>query len=246
MAEEQSVFTIVSDSRKNLWFTILDGVSKLPGAIVNRKTFLEQEFSQFCDKELVSKIIVEGSINTRIDAAILNKSAEDVIRTHTALAAGLSFVSGLPGGLAFALTVPMDLTQCCYHLVVSAQKLAYIYGWPDMEGDGDEFFALLTVFIGIMVGAVKVNKGIKSLSEVLEKQTFKQLSITALRKTGILFLAKIAAEKISEKLIWQGYFNAATKIVPLIGGITAGGTTLVTFLSMVKKLNDELRKLTEE
>jgi hypothetical protein len=245
MAEE-GIFTIAADSKKNLWFSILDGVSKLPGAIVNRKDFLEQEFSQFCDKELVDKIIAEGPINTQVDAAILNKAAEDVIGTHTALAAGLSFVSGLPGGFALAVTIPADLVQYCYHLVASAQKLAYIYGWPDMEGSDDEFFALLTVFIGIMLGVVKVNTGSKALSQLLEKQTFKRLSITVLAKTGILLLAKKVAEKIGEELFWRGYFNSAAKVVPLIGGITAGGATLFTFLPMVRKLNGELRKLVEE
>jgi hypothetical protein len=245
MAEEQGVFTIVAeaDSRKNLWFAVLDGVLKLPGARIDRKIFLEQEFSRFYGRELVDKIIAEGPVNAQVDAATLNKAAENVIGTHAALAAGLSFASGLPGGLALALTVPADLAQYCYHLVVSAQKIAYIYGWPDMEGGDDKFFALLTVFIGIMAGVVKANNGIKSLSGVLEKETFRKLSIGVLAKTGILFLAKTAAKRISEKLFWQGYFNTAAKIVPLIGGIAAGGNTFVTFLPMIKKLNDELKKL---
>jgi hypothetical protein len=82
MTEEQGVFTIVADSRKNLWFTLLDGVIKLPGAVINRKTFLEQEFTQFCDKELVDKIVAEGPVAAEVDTAVLNRAAEDVIRTY--------------------------------------------------------------------------------------------------------------------------------------------------------------------
>jgi hypothetical protein len=115
-----------------------------------------------------------------------------------------------------------------------------------MEDGNDKFFALLTVFIGIMAGVVKANNGIKSLTGVLEKETFKKLSTGVLAKTGILFLAKIAAEKISEKLFWHGYFNMAAKIVPLIGGVVTGGTTLATFLPMAKRLNNELRKIIEK
>jgi hypothetical protein len=115
-----------------------------------------------------------------------------------------------------------------------------------MEGD-DEFPALITVFIGIMAGVVKARKGAASpLSEVLEKQTFRRLSITVLKKTGILFLARTAAEKIGEMFFCHGYFNAAAKLVPLIGGLAAGGTTLVTFLPMVKRLNAELRRIIGE
>jgi hypothetical protein len=38
----------------------------------------------------------------------------------------------------------------------------------------------------------------------------------------------------------------AAKIVPLIGGVVAGGTTLAAFLPMAKRLNSELRKITEK
>jgi hypothetical protein len=247
MAEEQAVFTIRTDSREaGLWFAFLDGILKLPGAKVDRESFLEREFSRFCDKESVDSIIAVGPLKAHVDGDILNKAAEYVISCHSALATGLSFASGLPGGVALVAAIPVDLAQYYYHLAVVAQKLAYIYGWPDMESDDPKgFITMVTVFMGVMAGVVVVNKEAKALSKILEAQTFKRLSYIALAKTGILILAKIAAERIGEKLFWQGYFQTAIKIVPLIGGVAAGGITLINFLPMVKKLKNELKKIAE-
>jgi hypothetical protein len=245
MAEEQAVFTILADSRgADLWLTFLDGILKIPGAKVERNSFLEREFSRFYDKELVDSIIAVGPLKAHVDGDILNKAAEYVIAGHSALATGLSFASGLPGGVALAAAIPADLAQYYYHLAVVAQKLAYIYGWPDMESDEPrELTTMVTVFMGVMAGVVVVNKEAKALSKILEIQTFKRLSYIALAKTGILILAKITAERIGEKLFWQGYFQTAVKIIPLIGGVAAGGMTLINFLPMVKKLKNELKKI---
>ncbi|MDR3337291.1 MAG: hypothetical protein LBT16_08820, partial [Treponema sp.] len=159
----------------------------------------------------------------------------------------LSFASGLPGGLALAGTIPADIAQYYYHMVVTAQKLAYVYGWPGLETDEPNgFLAMVTVFIGVMAGVVTVNGQAKSLPTVLEAQTFRKLSCIALAKAGILLLAKTVAEKIGIKLIWQGYFGAAAKVVPLIGGVAAGGVTLLTFLPMSRKLKGELKKIAEK
>ena len=41
----------------------------------------------------------------------------------------LSFVAGLPGGIAMVGTIPADLTQYLGHIFRIVQKLAYLYGW---------------------------------------------------------------------------------------------------------------------
>jgi hypothetical protein len=245
MAGEQAIFTIATDTKGvSLWYALLDGVMKLPGAKVDRESFLKREFSQFCERELVDRIIAEGIEKTHVDGEILDKAAEDVIVFHTTLVTGASFVSGLPGGMALAGTIPADLIQYYYHLVVASQKLAYVYGWPDLETDEtDGFLSMITVFIGVMIGVVTVNSQVKSLSKALEAQAYKKLSYVALAKAGIMLLATSTAKKIGEKLFWQGYFSVAAKIVPLVGGVTAAGITFITFLPMSKKLKGELKKL---
>ena len=34
-------------------------------------------------------------------------------------------------------TVPADLAQFYWHTLVLAQKLAYLYGWPDLSDKGE-------------------------------------------------------------------------------------------------------------
>ena len=36
-----------------------------------------------------------------------------------------------------AATIPADLAQDFWHAIVLSQKLAYLYGWPDLLEDGE-------------------------------------------------------------------------------------------------------------
>ena len=64
--------------------------------------------------------------------SILDKIASDCISYHTNIASGTSFVAGLPGGLAMIGTIPADVAQFYFHVFVIAQKLSYVYGYPDL------------------------------------------------------------------------------------------------------------------
>jgi hypothetical protein len=155
-----------------------------------------------------------------------------------------SFVSGLPGGLAMLGTIPVDLIQYYYNIVVTVQKLAYIYGWPDLEGEEpDGLSSILTVLIGIMTGTINANREMISLSKELEGVVCNKLSCVILAKVGILILAKHAAGLLGTKLFWQGYTMLAARTVPLVGGFVSGGITLMTFLPMANTLKNELRKV---
>lgn len=53
-------------------------------------------------------------------------------------------------------TVPADMVQNFAHMIRVAQKLAYLYSWPDLfSSDGDEMDdatkGVLTLFIGVML-----------------------------------------------------------------------------------------------
>ena len=60
-----------------------------------------------------------------------------------------------------AVTIPADLVQFYWHAIVLSQKLAYLYGWPDLlkEDEADEETkAKITLLIGVMMGAQVANK----------------------------------------------------------------------------------------
>ncbi|MFP3090455.1 hypothetical protein LQZ21_09035 [Treponema sp. TIM-1] len=245
MAAEAFRIKILAGGKElNLWSSLLENVLKLPGAKVDRLGFLEKEFSKHCNLETMRQIKELGTGKAKVEEAVMDKVSAKVITDQTVSATTLSFVSGLPGGLAMLGTIPVDLAQYYYNLVVTAQKLAYIYGWPDLEGEEpDGLLSMLTVFIGIMTGTITANRELTSLSKELEGELVKRLSCVTLAKVGILLLAKHTAGILGAKLFWQGYTGLAAKTVPLIGGFVSGGITLMTFLPMANTCKNQLRKI---
>ena len=63
--------------------------------------------------------------------------ADACIWGHYSKAAAVSFLAGIPGGLTLPATIPADLGQYYWHVVQLAQKLAYLYGWPDLLEKGE-------------------------------------------------------------------------------------------------------------
>ncbi|MDR1970852.1 MAG: hypothetical protein LBQ46_02920 [Treponema sp.] len=243
MAAGLGIKVSVGGKDVSLWNSLLETVLKLPGARVDRLSFLEREFSRYCNPELVEKIKECGTGKAEVADTVMNKAAARVIAGQTASVTAVSFVSGLPGGLAMLGTIPVDLAQYYYNLVVTAQKLAFIYGWPELEGDEpDSLPSMLTVFIGIMTGTVTADKEIRSLSKLLEDEVARKLSYLALTKAGILLLARRLGGILGAKLFWQGYTGLACKAVPLVGGLVSGGITLTTFLPMANTFKNEMQK----
>jgi hypothetical protein len=229
-----------------VWYGILDAALKLPGARVERTNFLEKEFAKYTGDEL-SKILDVGPGKAGLSIDALEKIADGAIRSHTTVVTGTSFLAGLPGGLAMAGTIPADLVQYYYHVIVIAQKLAYIYGWPDLQVDGegeddkDAFLSILTIFIGIMSGAKEANSVLKPMSEILSKETARKLPAIALAKVGLPQIAKQVAKILGANLAKQGLAKGIGKIVPLIGGAISGAVTIATYLPMANTLKVELQ-----
>jgi hypothetical protein len=239
MAEEEK-------ESSGVWYGILDAALKIPGSRIDRTNFLEKEFSEYAGDEL-AKILDVGPGKAGIPIDVLDKIADGAIRSHTAIVTGSSFLAGLPGGLAMAGTIPADLAQYYYHVIVIAQKLAYIYGWPDLqvngegEDDKDAFLAVLTIFIGIMSGAKEANSVLKPMSEILCKETTRKLPTIALAKIGLPQIAKQVAKVLGANLAKQGLAKGISKIVPLIGGAISGAVTIATYLPMANTLKGELQ-----
>jgi hypothetical protein len=243
-AESLGIKMTVGGKDIDLWSGLLGNVLKLPGAKVDRRAFLEREFGGHCSSEVMKRIEEIGTRRAEIPEAVMDEVAAKVITSQAVSTTAISFISGLPGGAAMLGTVPVDLTQYYYNLVVTAQKLAYIYGWPELAGDEpDTLSSMVTVFIGIMTGVITADRELASMSKELKGVLVKKLSCIVLAKVGMLLLAKHAAGILGARLFWQGYGRLAAKAVPLVGGFISGGITLITFLPMANTLKNELRKV---
>ena len=227
-----------------VWNKILTTVLKMPGVKVDRISFLRKELRPYCNQ---SRLQIIGSVRpyTVVSEEIVDKLARQCVRRHTTLATATSTVAGLPGGLAMAATMPADLTQYFYHVFVLSQKLAYLYGYPDFcEDDGelsDMANDLLTIFMGVMMGAPVAEKGITELSKAMAESAVTRLPRVALTKTAIFPIASQIAKLIGARLSKDGFAKGIGRFIPLAGGLFSGGLTLLTFRKGANRLRRQLR-----
>lgn len=241
------------DKENLVWNKILATVLKMPGVKIDRVAFLRKELRPYCNQ---SRLQMLGNVRpyTVVSERVIDKLARQCIRYHTTLATATSTVVGLPGGLAMAATMPADLTQYFYHVFVLSQKLAYLYGYPDFfedrfdEGEYDEEEGelsdvstdLLTIFMGVMMGAPVAEKGISELSVAVAESAVTRLPRVALTKTAIFPIVSQIAKMIGTRLSKESFAKGVGRFIPLAGGLFSGGLTLLTFRKGANRLRRQL------
>ena len=231
------------------WNKILAVVMKMPGVRVDRISFLRKELRPYCNQ---SRLQMIGNVRpyTVVSEQVIDKLARQCVRKHTALVTTTSTIAGLPGGLAMAVTMPADVTQYFYHMFVLSQKLAYLYGYPDFfaaqddeEGTelSDTASDLLTIFMGVMMGAPVAEKGIDELSKAVAENAVTRLPRVALTKTALFPIVNQIAKIIGTRLSKTSFAKGVGRFIPLAGGLFSGGLTLLTFRKGANRLRRQLR-----
>jgi uncharacterized membrane protein len=227
-----------------LWKKVLTTAMQLPGVKVNRDSFLKKELTIYCTDIQLAELLEKGTVGV-IPIEILDKIASESISYHVKLVTASSTALGIPGGFAIVGTIPGDLAQYYYHVFALAQKLAYIYGYPDLCDENGNFTEdaaeMLTIFVGVMGGVAAANKVIQEIAEQVQKEVLRRLPRYALTK-GVLYpLVKQIVKWVGINLTKQSFSRGVSKLVPIIGGVVSGGLTYVTFKPQSKKLKEQLR-----
>ena len=205
---------------------------------------MKKELTIYCTDIQLAELLEKGTVGV-IPIEILDKIASESISYHVKLVTASSTALGIPGGFAMVGTIPSDLAQYYYHVFALAQKLAYIYGYPDLCDENGNFTEdaaeMLTIFVGVMGGVAAANKVIQEIAEQVQKEVIRRLPRYALTK-GVLYpLIKQIAKWVGINLTKQSFSRGVSKLVPIIGGIVSGGLTYVTFKPQSKKLKEQLR-----
>ena len=216
----------------------------MPGVKVDRVGFLRQKLRPYCNQ---ARLQMLGSVRpyTLVSDSVVDKLALHSVNHHAALATAASTIAGLPGGLAMAATLPADITQYYYHMFVLSQKLAYLYGFPDMCDDDGELSDvacdMLTIFMGVMMGAPVADKGIAELSKAVAENAVTRLPRVALTKTALFPVASQVAKMIGMRLSKDSFAKGIGRFVPIAGGLFSGGLTLFTFRPGANRLRKRLK-----
>ncbi len=234
---------------ENVWNSVLRTALALPGVKVDRQAFLRRALSKHVSEKVLQSAIDTSPAKAGVSKNTIRRIATASIKWHRAGVSTLSFASGLPGGWWIAGTVPADLTQFFWHVLVILQKLAYLYGWPELFSEDseleldDETLLILTVFVGVMLGAESAAKVLGDIAERAAAQVLKRLPRETLTKWGLYRLAREVAKRSGIKLTEDSFGRYLSRIVPILGGIISGTVTWISFSLMPSRLAAHLESL---
>ena len=146
-----------------------------------------------------------------------------------------------------AATIPADIAQYYGYMLRAAQKLMYLYGFPELDVSDNKLMVdsetvnSLTVCLGIMYGVANANIAIKAMAKALAAGVEKQLLNRALTKGVIYPIVKSVAKWFSVKMTKEVFAGFFKKAIPVVGGIVGGGITFVSFKPCCDKLRETLK-----
>ncbi|MEV6348011.1 hypothetical protein [Actinoplanes sp. NPDC051851] len=240
--------TSIEESPESRFSVLLVGAAKLPGVHIKRSSYLKNALSRYCSEEEIGRAIEQSPAAAGIPLEILDKAANDSINYETAKVSAISAAAGIPGLVFMPATVPADFAQYFGHMLRIAQKLAYLYSWPDLfDNDGDDIDDatknMLTLFLGVMLGAQWANAGVSTVAGLLAEQALKKLPRQALTKGAVYPLVKKVAGYLGKEMTKQIFARGVSKAIPVIGAVIAGGFTLATYYPMARRLKSHLASL---
>jgi hypothetical protein len=227
---------------------VLDAAAKLPGVRINRAAYLRTALKRHCTDEQIKRAIADSPAAAGIPLKVIAEAANTSIAYETSKATGLSTLAGIPGGLAMVGTVPADLAQYMGHMLRIAQKLAYIYSWPDLFAEeGEEVDeateSMLILFVGVMFGVQIAQGGVARVASMIAGNVAKKLPQKALTQGVIYPIVKRVASYLGVNMTKKLFASGVAKVIPVVGAVLSGGLTLGTFLPMSRRLQKHLASL---
>lgn len=220
---------------------------QVPGVGINRREFLQREFFKKFPQEMIDDAIANTPALAQIPSEAIDKIADDVIQYERNCVSGISAALGAPGGFAMVATIPADIIQYYGYMLRVAQKLMYLYGFPEIDTatKGQKFDSetinILIVCLGVMYGAAGANNAMKAMAKALATGVERKLVHAALTKGTIYPIVKNVASWFGKKMtkdIFAGFFR---KTIPVLGGVLGGSVTYFSFKPCCDKLQASLQ-----
>lgn len=220
---------------------------KIPGVQIDRESFLRKELMKHCEEEVIDKAIEANPAAAGVDSEMVDKLVDDTIRFERNAVSGISTALSMPGGAAAVATIPADIVQYYGYMIRAAQKMLYLYGFPELEVTDDgvnldsETINSLTVCLGIMYGVAKANIAIKAMAKALATGVEKQLMKRALTKGTIYPIVKSIAKWFGARMTKEVFAGFFKKAIPVVGGVIGGGLTYASFKPCCNRLKETLK-----
>ncbi len=220
---------------------------RTPGIKVNRARFLQKEFLKLYPQKIIDDAIAYNPAHADIQIEDIDKIADEVIKFERNCVSGISTALGMPGGVAIAATIPTDIVQYYAYMLRAAQKLMYLYGFPEIDTTekeqkfDSETMNILIVCLGVMYGVQGTSNALKAVARALGTGVEKQLMKKALTKGTIYPVVKEVSKWFGVKMTKQVFAGFFKKAIPIAGGVIGGGITYMSFKPCCDKLKESLR-----
>lgn len=106
---------------------------KIPGICIDREQFLRSELMKDFPAEVIDDAVEFNPAHAGITPDEIEKYADEVIKFERNCVTGISAALSTPGGVAMAATIPADIAQYYGYMMRAAQKLLYLYGFPQID-----------------------------------------------------------------------------------------------------------------
>lgn len=219
---------------------------KIPGVHVTRESFLRRELFKNYPSEVIDDAVTRTPALAGISETDIDKIADEVIKFERNCVSGISAALGVPGGAAMAATIPADVVQYYGYTLRAIQKLLYLYGFPEIDSDGEgisldsETINRIIVCLGVMNGVAGANNAIKALAKALSVGVEKKLIAAALTKGTLYPILKSTLKWFGVKLTKEIFAKTVKNAIPVVGGIVGGGITFLSFKPCCMRLKDVL------
>ena len=208
---------------------------KVPGVNVNRREFLKKELGKKNNEKKVAIALEQNPKLAKIDDATIEYIADDVIEAERKKVVAISAALGVSG--AVAITLPADVAQYFAFMLRAAQKLMYLYGYPELnvnENMDEDTVNIMSIALGTMMGVQGADAALRSLSGSIVKTISAGIKVST--KGVPQFLGSLVGVGIGKL-----GFGVVGLSLPIIGGAISGGLTHITFTSACDRLRKELR-----
>ena len=213
---------------------------RVPGVRIDREQYLRKEFRKYYPEKTIELAIRETPANAGIEKWSVNKIANTAIEYETNKVAALSVAASIPGGIAIPVSVAVDTTQYFVAVLRIMQKLAYLYGFPEMsfreEDLDDKTMNQVMLFLGVMFGVQGANTTVINVANSMAASVSKRLANKALTKGMVYPMVKKAASTIGIKITKQIFADTVGNAIPVVGSVISGGITYVSFKPRARKL----------
>lgn len=219
---------------------------KLPGVHVTRESFLRKELFKSYPPEVIDDAVARTPALAGISETDIDRIADEVIKFERNCVSGISAALGVPGGAAMAATIPADVVQYYGYTLRAIQKLLYLYGFPEIDSDGEgisldsETINRTIVCLGVMNGVAGANNAVKALAKALSVGVEKKLIAAALTKGTLYPILKSTLKWFGVKLTKEIFAKTVKNAIPVVGGIVGGGITFLSFKPCCMRLKDVL------